>query len=111
MPRIDTRRALTVGATSLAALTLLPLLADARPTERTILLVAALPAAAVFGYLAGYIAAPIENPGPERTPTPPPVPAPAPRPATPAPGSGPTPPPDPDGLHEASDGPHSFRAG
>ncbi|WP_432563012.1 hypothetical protein [Kineococcus sp. SYSU DK003] len=58
MPRINTRRALTVGLTSLASLTLLPLLAEARPTERTILLIAAIPAATLFGYLAGYAAAP-----------------------------------------------------
>ncbi len=57
MPRINTRRALTVGLTSLASLTLLPLLAEARPAERTILLIAAIPAATMFGYLAGYAAA------------------------------------------------------
>lgn len=61
MTRIDTRRAVTVGLGSLAALTLLPLLADARPGERAVLLIAAVPAAALLGYLAGYAAAPLDR--------------------------------------------------
>ena len=52
--RIDARRATTVGLTSLA--TLGPLLVRAKPSERTVLLLAALPAAVLFGYLAGYAA-------------------------------------------------------
>ncbi|WP_432564217.1 hypothetical protein [Kineococcus sp. SYSU DK003] len=108
MPRINTRRALAVGATSLAALTLLPLLADARPTERTILLVAALPAAAVFGYLAGYIAAPVEDPGPGPASTP--APGRTPSPPAPTVRSGQTPPLGPEGLQEAGEGPPTSRA-
>jgi hypothetical protein len=54
--RIDARRATTVGLTSFATLTLVPLLAHAKPSERAVLLLAALPAAAFFGYLAGYAA-------------------------------------------------------
>jgi hypothetical protein len=53
---IDTRRATTGGLASLAPLTLVPLLAHAKPSERAVLLLAALPAAALFGYLAGYAA-------------------------------------------------------
>lgn len=54
--RIDARRATTVGLASFATLTLVPLLAHAKPSERAVLLLAALPAAALFGYLAGYVA-------------------------------------------------------
>ncbi|ABS03719.1 hypothetical protein [Kineococcus radiotolerans] len=58
MPRItmhiNTRRATTVGLTSFATLTLIPLLAPAKASERALLLLAAVPAAALFGYLAGY---------------------------------------------------------
>ena len=54
--RVNARRAITVGLTSFATLTLLPLLAPAKPTERALLLLAAVPAAAIFGYLAGYAA-------------------------------------------------------
>ncbi|MBB2903092.1 hypothetical protein FHR75_003934 [Kineococcus radiotolerans] len=54
--RINARRATTVGLTSFATLTLIPLLAPAKPTERALLLLAAVPAAALFGYLAGYAA-------------------------------------------------------
>jgi hypothetical protein len=54
--RIDARRATTVGLASFATLTLVPLLAHAKPSERALLLLAAVPAAAFFGYLAGYAA-------------------------------------------------------
>ena len=54
--RIDARRATTVGLASFATLTLMPLLAHAKPSERAVLLLAAVPAAALFGYLAGYAA-------------------------------------------------------
>ncbi|WP_380156198.1 hypothetical protein [Kineococcus sp. R86509] len=54
--RIDARRATTVGLASFATLTLVPLLAHAKPSERAVLLLAAVPAAALFGYLAGYAA-------------------------------------------------------
>jgi hypothetical protein len=54
--RIDARRAATVGLASFATLTLMPLLAHAKPSERALLLLAAVPAAALFGYLAGYAA-------------------------------------------------------
>ena len=54
--RIDARRATTVGLASFATLTLVPLLAHAKPSERAFLLLAAVPAAALFGYLAGYAA-------------------------------------------------------
>jgi hypothetical protein len=54
--RIDARRATTVGLTSFATLTLVPLLFHTKPSERALLLMAALPAAALFGYLAGYAA-------------------------------------------------------
>jgi hypothetical protein len=53
---IDTRRAATVGLTSFATLILVPLLGHAKPSERALLLAAAIPAAALFGYLAGYAA-------------------------------------------------------
>jgi hypothetical protein len=53
---IDARRATTIGLASLATLTLVPLLAHAKPSERALLLMAAFPAAALFGYLAGYTA-------------------------------------------------------
>ncbi|MBB2903583.1 hypothetical protein FHR75_004426 [Kineococcus radiotolerans] len=56
MPRINMRRATTVGLTSFATLTLVPLLAQAKPSERALLLLAAVPAAVFFGYLAGYAA-------------------------------------------------------
>ena len=59
--RIDARRATTVGLTSLATLTLVPLLAHAKPSERALLLLAAVPAAALFGYLAGYAAGSITH--------------------------------------------------
>ena len=55
--RVNTRRATTVALTSFATLTLIPLLAPAKPSERALLLLAAVPAAALFGYLAGYAAA------------------------------------------------------
>ena len=54
---IDTRRAATVGLTSFATLTLIPLLTHAKPSERALLLLAAVPAAALLGCLAGYAAA------------------------------------------------------
>ena len=54
--RINARRATTVGLTSFATLTLVPLLAPAKASERALLLLAAVPAAALFGYLAGYAA-------------------------------------------------------
>ncbi|ABS05974.1 hypothetical protein [Kineococcus radiotolerans] len=54
--RINARRATTDGLTSFATLALLPLLAPAKPGERALLLLAAVPAAAIFGYLAGYAA-------------------------------------------------------
>ena len=54
--RINARRATTVGLASLATLTLAPLLVHTKPSERALLLLAALPAAALFGYLAGYAA-------------------------------------------------------
>ncbi|WP_380161945.1 hypothetical protein [Kineococcus sp. R86509] len=54
--RIDARRATTVGLASFATLSLVPLLAHAKPSERVVLLLAAVPAAAFFGYLAGYAA-------------------------------------------------------
>jgi hypothetical protein len=54
--RVDARRATTVGLASFATLTLVPLLAHAKPSERAVLLAAAIPAAALFGYLAGYAA-------------------------------------------------------
>ena len=54
---IDTRRAATVGLTSFATLTLIPLLAHAKPGERVLLLLAAVPTAALLGCLAGYAAA------------------------------------------------------
>ncbi|WP_432563694.1 hypothetical protein [Kineococcus sp. SYSU DK003] len=94
MPRIDRRRALVVGVASLASLTLLPLLAEARPTERTILLLAAVPVAAAFGYLAGYAAAPIEDFSGTPTPTAAPRPRYSPPPPTSIPGKR-TPPIDP----------------
>ena len=56
MPRTDMRRAGTVTLTSFATLTLLPLLAPARPGERALLLLAAVPAAVLLGYLAGCTA-------------------------------------------------------
>ena len=68
MPRITTRgsriaarRATTVGLASFATLTLVPLLAHAKPSERAVLLLAAVPAAALFGYLAGYAAGSITH--------------------------------------------------
>lgn len=54
--RIDSRRAATVGLASFATLALVPLLAHAKPGERALLLLAAVPTAALFGYLAGYAA-------------------------------------------------------
>ena len=54
--RIDARRATTVGLASFATLTLVPLLVHAKPSERVALLLAAVPAATLFGYLAGYAA-------------------------------------------------------
>ncbi|MBB2903274.1 hypothetical protein FHR75_004116 [Kineococcus radiotolerans] len=54
--RVNMRRATTVGLTSFATLTLIPLLTPAKPGERALLLFAAVPAAALFGYLAGYAA-------------------------------------------------------
>ena len=54
--RVNMRRATTVGLTALATLTLIPLLTPAKPTERALLLLAAVPAAVLFGYLAGYAA-------------------------------------------------------
>lgn len=56
MPRTTMRRAGTVALTSFATLTLLPLLAPARPSERALLLLAAVPAAVLLGYLAGCTA-------------------------------------------------------
>lgn len=57
MPRTTMRRAGTVALTSFATLTLLPLLAPAKPSERVLLLLAAVPAAVLLGYLAGHTAA------------------------------------------------------
>jgi hypothetical protein len=54
--RLNARRATVVGLTSFATLALVPLLAPAKPSERALLLLAAVPAAALFGYLAGYAA-------------------------------------------------------
>lgn len=55
--RIDARRATVVGLASFTTLTLVPLLTHAKPSERALLLLAAIPTAALFGYLAGYAAA------------------------------------------------------
>ncbi|WP_432565160.1 hypothetical protein [Kineococcus sp. SYSU DK003] len=61
MPRINADRAGTLTLTSFATLTLLPLLAllplraPAMPGERVLLLLAAVPAAALFNYLAGHL--------------------------------------------------------
>ncbi|WP_432497429.1 hypothetical protein [Kineococcus gypseus] len=54
MLRFRTRKALGIGVTSLATLTLLPLLAPASRIERLTLLVAAVPLALLFGAIAGW---------------------------------------------------------
>jgi hypothetical protein len=56
VPRTTMRRAGTVALTSFATLTLLPLLVPARPSERVLLLFAAVPAAVLLGYIAGCTA-------------------------------------------------------